>query len=315
MDGALSSQMRARREKSITGNGHALAMGAAAQGISPGANISFRWGGLLGIKNLKATDESLSDRSALDALAAELQTIHQMITASPCEYLLVGEEERLPDYQAVLSANTAPLSSAHGEPFSYSTGYTQTREFWKTSTQVNFCAKAYPTVSNAHPDAAALTVLGGFLRNGFLHTAIREQGGAYGGGASQDNHNGAFRFYSYRDPRITGTLNDFDASLGWLQNEPHYWQQVEEAILGVVSAIDKPASPAGEAKQTFHAELYGNTREIREQFRQRVLEVTLEDLKRVAATYLTEDKANTAVIAHPDKAGEIGDLNLYTKSL
>ncbi len=47
-----------------------------------------------------------------------------------------------------------------------------------------------------HPDAAALTVLGGVLRNGFLHRAIREQGGAYGGGASQDSGIAAFHFYS-----------------------------------------------------------------------------------------------------------------------
>ena len=67
-----------------------------------------------------------------------------------------------------------------------------------------------PTVPSSHADAAALTVLGGVLRNGYLHRTIREQGGAYGGGASQDNQAGAFRFFSYRDPRIEGTLTDFD---------------------------------------------------------------------------------------------------------
>ena len=45
-----------------------------------------------------------------------------------------------------------------------------------------------------HEDSAALVVLGNLLRNGFLHRAIREQGGAYGGGASQDSNSGAFRF-------------------------------------------------------------------------------------------------------------------------
>jgi Zn-dependent M16 (insulinase) family peptidase len=59
-------------------------------------------------------------------------------------------------------------------------------------------------------------VLGGFLRNGFLHRAIREQGGAYGGGASHDAGIAAFRFYSYRDPRHAATLADFDAALDWL---------------------------------------------------------------------------------------------------
>jgi Zn-dependent M16 (insulinase) family peptidase len=131
------------------------------------------------------------------------------------------------------------------------------REIWQTSTQVNFCAKAYPTVPMGHPDAAALTVLGGFLRNGFLHRAIREQGGAYGGGASHDAGIAAFRFFSYRDPRHGATLEDFDASLAWLQDTKHEWQQVEEAILGVISSLDKPASPAGEAKKHFHETLFG----------------------------------------------------------
>ena len=49
------------------------------------------------------------------------------------------------------------------------------------SAKVNFCAAAYPTVSENHPDSAALSVLGSVPRNGFLHTEIREKGGAYGG--------------------------------------------------------------------------------------------------------------------------------------
>jgi len=61
--------------------------------------------------------------------------------------------------------------------------------------------------------AAALTVLGGVLRNGYLHRAIREQGGAYGGGATYDSDSAAFRFFSYRDPRLTETLADFDRSI------------------------------------------------------------------------------------------------------
>lgn len=167
----------------------------------------------------------------------------------------------------------------------------------------------------SHPDAAPLTVLGGFLRNGYLHRAIREQGGAYGGGAGQESNVAAFRFFSYRDPRIEDTLKDFDQSLIWLQNEKHDWSQVEEAILGVVSSIDKPGSPAGEAKQTFHAELYGRSREVRELFRNQVRAVTLADLQRVAATYLTENNASSAVITNPDNAAVADSLNLTPVTL
>lgn len=142
-------------------------------------------------------------------------------------------------------------------------------------------------------------VLAGFLRNNFLHRAIREQGGAYGGGASFDNDSGAFRFFSYRDPRLSETLQDFDDSIEWLLGKEHPWREVEEAILGVIGSIDKPGSPAGEAKSTFHASRHGRTPEYRNAFRQKVLKVTEADLKRVAETYLKSERAHTAVISDP----------------
>ena len=134
------------------------------------------------------------------------------------------------------------------------------------------------------------------MRNGFLHRAIREQGGAYGGGASQDSDIAAFRFYSYRDPRLGETLEDFDRAVDWMMNTEHNFRTLEEAILGVIGTLDKPSSPAGEAKQHFHNGLFGRSHAQREHFRQQILNVTLDDLRRVADTYLRPELASTAVI-------------------
>jgi Zn-dependent M16 (insulinase) family peptidase len=307
----LIAQSRAQREMSVTGSGHSLAMTAASSGTSPGAKLTHLWGGLEGIRQIKQLDNDLgNNEAALATLAEQLSELHQLILTAPREFLLVGEAERLANYQQALEQRFNPVSNPDFQAFSQPELHQQINELWKTSTQVNFCSKSYPTVAMSHPDAAALTVLGGFLRNGYLHRAIREQGGAYGGGAGQDSNIAAFRFFSYRDPRIEGTLNDFDESLDWLHNEKHDWSQVEEAILGVISSIDKPGSPAGEAKQTFHTELYGRTREVREQFRNQVREVTLADLQRVAATYLTNDKASTAVITNPEQTSIADSLKL-----
>ena len=312
----LIAQTRAQREMSVTGSGHSLAMTAASSGTSPGAKLTHQWGGLEGIRQIKQLDNDLgNNETALATLAEQLSELHQLILTAPREFLLVGEVERLANYKQALEQRFKQVSTPDFQTFSQPKLHQQINELWKTSTQVNFCAKSYPTVAMSHPDAAALTVLGGFLRNGYLHRAIREQGGAYGGGAGQDSNIAAFRFFSYRDPRIEGTLNDFDESLLWLQNENHDWSQVEQAILGVISSIDKPGSPAGEAKQTFHTELYGRTREVREQFRNQVREVTLADLQRVAATYLTNDKASTAVITNPKQASIADSLKLNPVAL
>jgi hypothetical protein len=310
----LIAQSRARREASVTGQGHALAMTAAAAKLSPGAHLAHQWGGLKGIQQIKVLDSSLDNTEGLEQLSEQLSSIHQRIKNVPRKFMLVGDTENLDEYQHTMSAQLKTPTNTF-TAFSRPSTCARTNQLWQTSTQVNFCAQAYPTVPMDHPDAAPLNVLGGFLRNGYLHGAIREQGGAYGGGAGQDNSTGAFRFFSYRDPRTQETLADFKASIEWLKQEKHDWQSVEEAILGVISAIDKPGSPAGEATSTFHSELSGRTRTKREQFRNQVCEVKLTDLLRVGETYLNEDKCSTAIITNTDTASQLDDLGLDVISL
>lgn len=312
----LISQNRARREQSVTGSGHSLAMTAACAGMSPAAKIAHELGGLAGIAQVKALDTRLEDKDELAKFAAQLAQIHQLVLAAPVQFVIVGEDEQLDSYRDQL-ASFWPAAAANSgfKAFSLEPVSAQVRQAWLTNTQVNFCAKAYPSVPMDHPDAAALTVLGGFLRNGFLHRAVREQGGAYGGGASQDNNSAAFRFYSYRDPRLTETLSDFDAALQWLAETDHQPQALEEAILGVIGSIDKPGSPAGEAKSTYQAELFGRTREKRELFRNRVVAVTLADLKRVAATYLIPEKASIALVTHAGNREAAQALGLEIQTL
>lgn len=311
----LVAQTRARREQSVTGNGHSLAMAAASAGMSPSAKISHQLNGLAGIQSIKQLDDSLKDPAQLQAFAAQLAEIHQLVLAAPRQYLLVAEPESLPDYQRAIEAKWQSPDAGEFVPFSLKPVSDTVQQAWITNTQVNFCAKAYPTVPMEHPDAPVLTVLGGFMRNGFLHRVIREQGGAYGGGASQDNNIAAFRMFSYRDPRLEETLQDFDKAIEWLLNEEHEYQALEEAILGVISSLDKPSSPAGEAKQTFHAELFGRSREKREAFRQRVLDVTLDDLKRVARTYLLNDQASVAIVTGAGKLESAKALGLNVINL
>lgn len=304
----LISMSRSRREQSITGHGHALAMSAAASGFSPAAQLSHKQNGLLGIAEIKALDQSLQDETNLKAFCKELEELHQALLNAPRQFLCVAEPER---QQEVIDALTTQWQTASDNPEFQTFSLPPIREFvkqaWSTSTQVNFCAKAFPTVPVEHEDAAPLTVLGGFLRNGYLHRAIREKGGAYGGGASQDSASASFRFFSYRDPRLTETLDDFDASIQWLLEEEHPDSKLEEAVMGVVSSIDKPGSPAGEAKQAYHNALFGRTPEQRRRFRSRILAVTMADLQRVAKTYLLDQPASVAVITDTQKAQQLAE--------
>jgi Zn-dependent M16 (insulinase) family peptidase len=295
----LVSQMRARRDQSVTGNGHGLAMAAACAGMSPLAKLQHEQSGLAGIRQLRTLDDSLADEETLKTFAEQLGALHRELLSTPMQFLAITEEHKLAQLAEQASSLWSQAAANSNKPsFSLPSIREQRAQMWLTNTQVNFCARAYPTVAVQHPDSAALTVLGGFLRNGYLHRAIREQGGAYGGGASQDSGIAAFRFYSYRDPRLAETLDDFDTAVSWMLDTQHDYRPLEEAILGVVGSMDKPSSPAGEAKQHFHNKLFGRTHETHAQFRQQILAVSLDDLRRVTETYLKPELASTALVTN-----------------
>ncbi len=317
----LISQLRMRKDNSITGSGHSLAMQAACSGMSPVARMSNQNKGLASIAFVKELDDNLQndqDGTTLRKVLDLLKSIHGKLTTAPSQFLLVCEEEAYQSCQDdILQHWNSSEVIAHQSDklLNLAPIKENIRQAWLTSTQVNFCARAFATVPVEHPDAAALTVLGGFLRNGFLHRSIREQGGAYGSGANQDSANACFKFFSYRDPRLTETLDDFEQSLQWLLETPHEYQALEEAILGVISSLDKPASPAGDAKQAFHNNLFGRTAQQRQKFRQRILAVTIDDLLRVAKSYLMDQASSVAVVSNHDHEQECKKLELEIFSL
>lgn len=300
----LVNQIRARRDQSITGSGHSLAMTAATAGMSPLALRAHEQGGLEGIRNLRKLDDRLAKDSELQDFMAQMSGVHRSIVdAQGLQVAVIADAQNLKAAEAyALEAVEPTIHSTAGQLWRPDAIREHRHEAWITNTQVNFCARAYQTVPSSHSDAPALTVLSAVLRNGYLHRAIREQGGAYGGGASHDGNIGAFRFFSYRDPRLGETLADFDAAIDWFLASKHESETLEEAILGVIGSLDKPGSPAGEARKHFHEALFARTAEHRSAFRRGVINTTLEDLRRVADTYLLNAKASTAIITNTQTA-------------
>jgi Zn-dependent M16 (insulinase) family peptidase len=295
----LVQQLALRRINSIAGNGHQYAMSAAAARLRPVSALSHFLTGVPGAMRLKRLADSLNDPTLLDHLCRQLAELHQLIKTGSTRLLLVGEQERLDDFSRMISAlwqecgaapMPAPRQSATRFPVDSSadTAYVVT-------TQVNYCAAAYATVPESHDDAAALSILGALLRNNYLHTELREKGGAYGGGAGHDSTNGVFRFYSYRDPGIAATFETFTRSIAWVMENTLKDEMLEEAVLGLIGSIDAPGSPAGEIRQAYHHLLFGRTAATREARRASFLQVRLPDVRRVAETYLQSEPARAIV--------------------
>ncbi len=311
----LVIQSRSRKEQAITGNGHSLAMNVAASGMSTIARHAYLTAGLPSLLQIRQTQASNENEQDLVKLCDDLAKLHKKILSCDAEHLLISDQSNIKSAVDLLSDQWPKANITKSNDFSLSYPDTQIKEAWIIPSQTNFCSKAYKTVGADHEDSPALAVLGGFLRNGFLHTAIREQGGAYGGGASQDSATGAFKFYSYRDPRFKETFDDFDRSIDWFKAEDKGYEQLEQAILGVISGIDKPSSPAGEAKQAYHNERQGRTTKWRNEFRQKVLALTYKDLDRMIERYFKPQDASLGALIQKDNKQDALDLGMIIKEL
>ncbi|KHF77979.1 metalloprotease, insulinase family [Acinetobacter sp. neg1] len=314
----LLQQRKTRWQSRLSGSGHSYAMQAASRQMSALARRDYHNTGLGALNWLTELVNKIDqDDAAYQALIGELQSIHRKLLQAPKQFLLVCEEhqsdrlvEEIQNVWDKLAVDETPVQLTQVEPVN-----TSDDEAWLIQANVQFCASAYQAVDVAHPDAAPLMVLAAYLRNGFLHSAIREKGGAYGGGASYDGNACSFRFYSYRDPRLAETFNDFEASVQWLLNTEQQPHQLEEAILGLVASMDKPGSPAGEAITACYALLHARTPKFRKILRERLLNVNLDDLQRVAKQYLLAQKPVKAVVAPFAKREELQKLGFSIKQV
>ncbi|MDM1304173.1 insulinase family protein [Acinetobacter indicus] len=314
----LLQQRKTRWQSRVSGAGHSYAMQAASRNHSALALRDYHNTGLGALNWLSELVSKIEqDNAAFDALMDELKLIHSMLLQAPKQFLLVCEEPQsdrlIEEIQTVwdklaIEPHEAALTQVPVEN-------NNADEAWLIQANVQFCAAAYPAVEVSHPDAAPLMVLAAYLRNGFLHSAIREKGGAYGGGASYDGNACSFRFYSYRDPRLAETFKDFDASVDWLLNAEQLPHQLEEAILGLIATMDKPGSPAGEAITACYALLHARTPAFRTKLRERLLAVTLDDLKRVADVYLRQQTPVKSVVAPVAKREALQELGFQIKQV
>ena len=295
-------------EKSVIQNGHILSMSNAASQISDIASTNDLTSGLRFVHNTNHLSKLVNEQNELTKYLELLRSINSKISNTPSHLFTASALDK-----ANLNLNFTIKENTNQYKNQNLIAPQSTPIGWITGSQVCFCAEAFPTVDFRHEDAPALTVLGTVLRNGYLHSAIREKGGAYGAGATQDSNNKVFKFFSYRDPKCTDTFNEFKKSREWsVKNITE--EQLEEGVLGVISSIDKPLSPFGEAMSDFMSSLDQKTQDERLSFRSKVKECSLAKLAMVSEKYLFNESKRSA-IAGQNYETELKDLGFEIKNI
>jgi presequence protease len=292
------NQLRTSLENSISGSGHSYAARAAAAQLSASASRREIWSGFSQIALIKTLAKKNPDQ--LRETSERLQRMaRQLFTRTNVTCAVTSDSS---DQNAEFTQLNAFLTSLPSSPVpkrpAASFNPTNRPLGFSYSVPVSYVTRVFPAVSFTHPDAAPLSVLAKLLRAGFLHREIREKGGAYGGMAGYNPEAGLFSLLSYRDPQLERTLAVYEQALAWAVAGKYSDQEVEEAVLAVFADLDRPLSPSGRATREFSNQLQDLTREMRSEYRQRVLRTERKDLMRVAATYLLNATGAIAVLSN-----------------
>ncbi|VDL35011.1 unnamed protein product [Hymenolepis diminuta] len=280
----------------LSHDAHHFAMRRASANLNSIGRMSELWGGVeqaafmrhLAARLLTNADSDDSDR-AFEDFIKKMRMIadHLLLNPSRLRFSLHAEQNNLAPVCQQLEAflKTIPLkqtdsTSAEVETLKSTpdpTALESNSAHVALPYSVHYTSLALPAPYYTAPDFPAYRVLSKFLNSAFLHTAVREQGGAYGGGSCVNP--GRFAFYSYRDPSAGPTLKVFEKSLDFALSTEFKEQDIVEAKLSVFQELDSPVSAGSRGLNAF---LTGIDDEKRQDHRELLFKVDEPALKQAA---------------------------------
>ena len=309
----LISQQKGRLEPQILQAGHMFAQKLALASLSEFGRLEEGVNGLSVVGKLKRL--AVLSEGELGGVIEGFERIRDALFNSQTglSVCVTAEESAIPELRdqvkELIAALPAPKATpkAAAEPFERRGHQAKT-----TSVPVAYNAKVRKVVGFTHPDAPALLVLANYLDDKYLLREIREKGGAYGASATFGRETGYFSFLSYRDPHIVRTLKVWEDAVPAVAGSEITADDLKEAILASCAAVDPLLSPDTKGRSRFFDDLSGYTLERKAAFKQGLLKVTVDDLRRVAEQYLTDGEYALATITNPAKIteanAELGDL-------
>jgi Zn-dependent M16 (insulinase) family peptidase len=186
--------------------------------------------------------------------------------------------------------------------------------------QVSYVAKVMSAPAYADSLVAPLMVAAKYLSSGYLYKHIRVQGGAYGGMSQYDPTSGLFALLSYRDPHIVRTLKVYDEAVDFICRSKIAGEELEKAVIGTISALDKPMDPSSRGYVAMIRDFIGLTDNNRRKLRKEILDTTADSLQKMVSRYFIPAvrSAVIAVYAAEDelhKANEVLETKLEMENM
>lgn len=286
-------------QSTLTQSSMRYASNLAASGLHSAGRIGYEWYGLGYYYFIKNIAESIDKH--LDHIISKLEELQIRLLHGNYADLTVACDDAT--FQKLQQNNYFGLNDLPKRTFNPWLNAIKPQKIPSqgrvVASPVAFTSTALPIIPYAHPDAPALRLAAYIMDNVHLHTAIREQGGAYGGGANCNVMSGIFSFYGYRDPNIHNTLKAFHDAILKIGAGDFTDDDIFEAKLEIIQGMDAPISPGSKSDVAYTWWRESKPFALRQKVRETTLGLTKEQIALATQKHIIPgfDIATTVVFA------------------
>eukprot|EP01080_Neovahlkampfia_damariscottae_P006260 gene6260-10268_t len=266
---------------------------------TPVGEITEKLKGLTYIKFLN----KLSNGTDINIISKELMSMSDLILTKNDFRVLITTEKSLME-NATKSVVEIINKVPSGTPAKFETfeefKKQEIQNYIKFDIQVNFCSQTMVTVPYLHEDYPYMLVLAALFRYKYLHSEIREKGGAYGSKSIQGKM-GIFSFGTYRDPNTIRSINVFKDSIEKVCDGQFDENDIYEGKLQVFQSLDAPKVPETRIYSLFFE---GISDEQKSNIRNSIFDVKKEKLIHCCKKHLLNKTTSKTIVGPKTKIDE-----------
>lgn len=278
----IIAQMKSRMQMGMASAGHSTAAARATSYFSKVSYFQEQISGITFYQFINDLEVHFEERK--EELIANLKLlIGMLINTNRMTVSYVADEEGYAYLEEKLPAFAESISglAVECEDVKREIHPVRKNEGFKTAGQVQYVAKAGNFKQAGYEYTGALNILKTILGYDYLWNQVRVKGGAYGC-MSNFKRQGDMFFVSYRDPNLKNTVEVFDKTADYIAGFQADDHEMTKYIIGTISGLDTPMTPATKGNVSLAAYFNGITRQMLQQERDQILEATQEDIKALA---------------------------------
>lgn len=228
--------------------------------------------------NLNYYTEFLStiehDTDKLNEVLQQLPKKYEEVFSKQPEVFVIALDN---EYQTIMK-DIGQLKSIQTVPQSLAYDTHELNVFFDLNIPTNHVSVSYKVPELREVEGPIFKVFEGIIKD-YLIKNIRQKNGAYGANADYSN-NGILTFYSYRDSQIDKTIDLITELPQNIDNITLTEEMLEISKLNIVKSLKTPRSNMAQGIMEFNRHMKGHY-VPHDQLTHKILEVTLEDIKKV----------------------------------